>query len=236
MKRQLLTLITLLLLLPAIGCAAWPTGSISTVNLDADTDSPLLARPALKTTVDQVNAIRDNGEPLLKSTYTAADILTKIKTVDGAGSGLDADSLDGVSFTGFVAAGSYTAADVLTKIKTVDGAGSGLAADTAINSTGTGTVPYLGEVGLRLLRGEVDISGYIISGSEFTVTKGAAGVFTINFTNPFTVNPMVILGSIDYFSSAAWVARTNSYCTINIKNQSGTLIDRGFSFIFIGAK
>lgn len=155
MKRQLLALVTLLLLLPAIGCAAWPTGSISTTNLDADSDSPLLARPALKTTVDQVNAIRDNGEPLLKSTYTASDILTKVKTVDGAASGLDADLVDGAhadttatansvakrTATGQVKAvaavnsdeavvlSQYTAADVLTKIKTVDGAGSGLDAD-----------------------------------------------------------------------------------------------------------
>ena len=30
-----------------------------------------------------------------ESVYTAADVLTKIKTVDGAGSGLDADTLDG---------------------------------------------------------------------------------------------------------------------------------------------
>jgi hypothetical protein len=104
MKRQLLALVTLLLLLPAIAGAAWPTGSISATNLDADSDSPLLARPALKTTVDQVNAIRDNGEPLLKSTYTAADILTKVKTVDGAASGLDADLLDGVSSSGYVVA------------------------------------------------------------------------------------------------------------------------------------
>ena len=34
---------------------------------------------------------------LASSSYTAADILTKIKTVDGAGSGLDADLLDGQS-------------------------------------------------------------------------------------------------------------------------------------------
>lgn len=155
MKRQLLALVTLLFLLPAIGCAAWPTGSISTTNLDQDSDSPLLARPALKTTVDQVNAIRDNGEPLLKSTYTAVDILNKLKTVDGPSSALDADLLDGAhadttatansvakrTATGQVKAApavnsdevmvlsQYTAADVLTKIKTVDGAGSGIDAD-----------------------------------------------------------------------------------------------------------
>ncbi len=61
--------------------------------------------------------------------YTAADVLTKIKTVDGAGSGLDADTLDGISSAGFVAVGSYTAADVLSKLLTVDGTGSGLDAD-----------------------------------------------------------------------------------------------------------
>lgn len=39
---------------------------------------------------------------LLASTYTAADVLTKIKTVDGAGSGLDADTLDGIDSTQFM--------------------------------------------------------------------------------------------------------------------------------------
>lgn len=34
--------------------------------------------------------------PLNSATYTAADVLAKIKTVDGAGSGLDADLLDGL--------------------------------------------------------------------------------------------------------------------------------------------
>jgi len=79
----------------------------------------------------------------------AADILTEIKTVDGAGSGLDADLLDGQQGSYYAVAAtensrlantnayiatkldssSYTASDVLTKIKTVDGASSGLDAD-----------------------------------------------------------------------------------------------------------
>lgn len=63
------------------------------------------------------------------ASYTAADVLTKLLTVDGAGSGLDADLLDGNSSAAFVLASSYTAADVLTKLLTVDGAGSGLDAD-----------------------------------------------------------------------------------------------------------
>jgi hypothetical protein len=39
---------------------------------------------------------------LPSSSYTASDVLTKIKTVDGSGSGLDADLLDGIDSTGFV--------------------------------------------------------------------------------------------------------------------------------------
>jgi hypothetical protein len=38
---------------------------------------------------------------LASSSYTAADVLTKIKTVDGSGSGLDADLLDGKSHENF---------------------------------------------------------------------------------------------------------------------------------------
>ena len=48
---------------------------------------------------------------------------------DGAGSGLDADLLDGKQGSDYLAASNYTAADVLAKLKTVDGASSGLDAD-----------------------------------------------------------------------------------------------------------
>lgn len=48
---------------------------------------------------------------------------------DGAGSGLDADLLDGQQGSYYLAASSYTAGDVKTKLLTVDGAGSGVDAD-----------------------------------------------------------------------------------------------------------
>ena len=53
---------------------------------------------------------------LLKSSYTAADILAKLKTVDGSGSGLDADLLDGYQATAlsrllsYINSGTKTAA------------------------------------------------------------------------------------------------------------------------------
>ena len=49
---------------------------------------------------------------LASSSYTAADVLTKIKTVDGAGSGLDADLLDGQS-SAYYRIGIYNAAGTL---------------------------------------------------------------------------------------------------------------------------
>ena len=54
-------------------------------------------------TNDEVDANFNNlnvelGTKLAANAYTAADILTKLKTVDGSGSGLDADSLRGQKF------------------------------------------------------------------------------------------------------------------------------------------
>jgi hypothetical protein len=70
------------------------------------------------------------------TTYTAADVLTKIKTVDGVSSGLDADLLDAQQGSYYLDANNFTnmpaaetATEILTKIKTVDGSNSGLDAD-----------------------------------------------------------------------------------------------------------
>jgi hypothetical protein len=51
------------------------------------------------------------GTKLNSADYTAADVLTKIKTVDGSGSGLDADTLDGNQATAFATAAQGALAD-----------------------------------------------------------------------------------------------------------------------------
>ena len=81
----------------------------------------------IATNTSDINGLQSSK--LDASTYTASDILTKLETVDGSGSGLDADLLDGQDSTYFLAASDYTASDVLTKLKTVDGSTSGLDAD-----------------------------------------------------------------------------------------------------------
>lgn len=60
---------------------------------------------------------------LASSSYTASDVLTKIKTVDGAASGLDADLLDGQhgSYYAPIASPTFTGTPVLTN---ADGTGT----------------------------------------------------------------------------------------------------------------
>mgnify|MGYP003639224840 CR=1 FL=1 len=67
---------------------------------------------------------------------SASQILTAIKTVDGPGSGLNADLLDNQTGSYYYAASNpngytndQTATEIRTKLKTVDGSGSGIDAD-----------------------------------------------------------------------------------------------------------
>ena len=69
---------------------------MATITTRADNGSPL--------TNNQVDAnfTNLNADKLESSAYTAADVLAKIKTVDGATSGLDADLLDGIEAGSFL--------------------------------------------------------------------------------------------------------------------------------------
>lgn len=84
------------------------------------------------------------GTKLASASYTAADVLTKIKTVDGAGSGLDADLLDGLTSASTNTVSTIVARDASgnfaagTITANVSGNASGLSATLAIASGGTG--------------------------------------------------------------------------------------------------
>lgn len=127
----------------------------------------------LKTLADAI------ATKLPSASYTAADILAKIKTVDGTGSGLDADTIDGLD-SAALGGGSPSAAAVLIAIKTVDGTGSGLDAD--------------------LLDG-VDASGFASSTHTHTayVPKDGTGAMTANL-------PRASAGPHLYFASASFTS------------------------------
>jgi hypothetical protein len=77
------------------------------------------------------NLNTDIGTRLLSSYYTAADVLTKIKTVDGTGSGLDADLLDGLN-----AVSGATGASVVARDASGNFAANTITATFAGNVTG----------------------------------------------------------------------------------------------------
>lgn len=97
--------------------------------------------------------------------YTANEILQLLLTVDGSGSGLDADKLDGQDIAylrnasnlnaGTVPQARLSATDILTLLKTVDGSDSGLDADlyrgkkiqwgSVTNAKDTGVLIYFAE-------------------------------------------------------------------------------------------
>lgn len=88
----------------------------------------------------------------------------------------------------------------------------------------------------RTLRGTVGGTGIIQpgSGSGFTITQTATGRYTINFTQPFTTAPTVVVTSL----SAARQVNLNTTLTtavgIQVTDLAGTDANGGFTFIVMG--
>jgi hypothetical protein len=148
------------------------------------------------------------GLKLNTSSYTAADVLTKIKTVDGVGSGLDADLLDGLASatantvstivardaSGNFSAGTITATLTGNVTGNVTGNLTGTVTGNATNVTGivgianggTGaSTAALARTGLGLgtlatqASTSVSITGGTITGiTDLTVADGGTGAST----------------------------------------------------------
>lgn len=117
------------------------------------------------------------------SSYTAADILTKIKTVDGAGSGLDADLLDGMNALSTNTASSIVARDASgnfsagTITATLNGTATTLSGDSSNWATNRSSAVA------NMLGWKNYGNGHVIfDASNGTAPNGAA----INNTNPGT--------------------------------------------------
>lgn len=94
---------------------------------------------------------------LPSATYTAADILTKIKTVDGLGSGLDADTLDGLNTSSTLPAttdkssiisrdaSGNSAVNALTVAAALTGASANFSGPVSVGSItiSTGSIPVV---------------------------------------------------------------------------------------------
>jgi hypothetical protein len=135
----------------------WGSAHLGTVNAETGSISGNFTVSG-DLTVSTVNGTSFNfSDPI-----SANDILTKIKTVDGSGSGLDADLLDNISSAGFVQiAGSQT----ITGDKTFSGA-------IALGASGSATTPSANDNSTK-----VATTAYV-DGAVGSLTTGVSAVNT----------------------------------------------------------
>jgi hypothetical protein len=149
--------------------------------------------------------------------YTAADVLAKLLTVDGAGSGLDADLLDGISSAAFAQKeanetvnGTWSFSDG----RIVNSAARVAFSSAVVNDDATQAfnVPYYGLVAVSIgAGGTVAYNGlfWVASSGE---TTGSINVGA-NFSLGTTVNPDVD-GNVN-----AWMSGSGQ---LSVKNRFGS--------------
>ncbi len=145
-------------------------------------------------------------------------------TVDGAGSGIDADKLDGQEGAYYLPAASYTAADILTKIKTVDGAGSGLDADLLDGSSSAAFATS----GHNHAATYVDVAGDTMTGS--LVINGSNTISAGAGTNSAHVMGQGTIGNVGFAGFFA-LAATAYATTANYMIMQNGAVGTGDTFL-----
>jgi len=158
-----------------------------------------------------------NNDKLETTSYTASDVLTKIKTVDGSGSGLDADLLDGLN-----PSSSNTASTIVSR-------------DSSGNfSAGTITASFTGDI-------TGDVTGDLVGNVTGDVTGNVTGSSGSCTGNSLTANSLTtprdigvtLSGDVAGTATASFDGSANvtvtvsTTATINNTHWSGT--DLGIS-------
>ena len=118
------------------------------------------------------NLNTDISTRLLSSDYTASDVLTKIKTVDGTGSGLDADLLDGLN-----AVSGATGASIVSRDASGNFSAGTITATFTGNVTGNTAGVHTGAV-----------TGNVTGNTNGVHTGAVTGNVTGNLTGDVTGN------------------------------------------------
>lgn len=129
------------------------------------------------------------GTKLTAANYTAADVLTKIKTVDGSGSGLDADTLDG-----FQSATANTVSTVVVRDSNGDFSAGTITAATLIgNVTGNITGNLTGTVfgNASNVNGTVSVNNGGTGGTTEATARAGLGLGSVSTQN---ANSIAITG------------------------------------------
>lgn len=199
---------------------AWPAGGIDTSNLDASSDSPDSARADLLAAVQQLNDVISmrgvaggvaslNAQGKIPSTeLSASTLLQLIATVDGSGSLLDADKLDGKDSTDYVL---------------VDGS------QDVIRTT---TPPFRVRANLSLAGSALTA---IHSGFGVSVQQSAAGAVGDGFGGQFLMGLDDDGGTARSIAALNWVwgdvSAENAYVDLQVMN-AGSTLPNGAKFRF----
>jgi microcystin-dependent protein len=147
--------------------------------------------------------------------YNAADVLTKIKTVDGAGSGLDADTVDGLNpttgWTGASGATGFTPSNIVAR----DALGNFTAGTITANLTGDVTGSVSGNAG-TVTNGVVTSGSYSnpswitsLAGSKVTSIPNSS---LTNSTITINGNGVALGGSVSLFGTdGTWTGEQSFY-------------------------
>ena len=151
------------------------------------------------------------GTKLDSTTYTAADVLTKIKTVDGVGSGLDADLLDGLTastantvstIVARDASGNFSAGTITASLSgNATTATSATSATTATSATSAATLTTARLIGGVSFNGSADITLPGVNSAGTQNTSGNAATAT-TATSAATLTTARTIGGVSFNGSA----------------------------------
>jgi hypothetical protein len=145
------------------------------------------------------------GTKLASASYTAADILTKIKTVDGTGSGLDADLLDGLNTSS-----TLPVATDKSSVVTRDASGNTELNAAILSGALVGTS--------ATFSGTVNVGSISISGGSIPIGVGGTGATNApnareNLGLKIGTNVQAYTASIDAIAQLTSAADTSPYWT-----------------------